>query len=68
MLVISLISNIILALFFTFLFPISLACHGSSAALMKITAKKRRSKAQIKEERKMQQNAEAAMAQKLEAI
>lgn len=35
---------------------------------MKVSAKKRRSKAQIKEDKKLQQNAEAAMAQKLQAI
>lgn len=64
----SLISQLLLVLVLTCLFPLSLACHGSSAALMKITAKKRRSKAQIKEERKLEQNHQAAMAQKLEAI
>ena len=35
---------------------------------MKVSAKKRRSKALIKEDKKLQENAEAAMAAKLKAI
>ena len=46
----------------------SLAVNGSSACLMKVMAKKRRSKAQVKEERKIEADKDAALAAKVQAI